>query len=91
MKVAEVVKDPVLATLLVIASAYGGFVSGQTKTTDQLEQLTKQAAALERRMDMIDALRSSRNKQYYCAVRTLDRLTEKAGIAPPCPLQEGEQ
>ena len=82
---------PIPTILIAALGIYGGYVSGKTETTEAIKALSKDVAALNSRMDGNDVIRAGRTKQYQCAVRTLDRLTERTKIAPPCALQDGEQ
>ena len=91
MNLKNLMSAEVVALVLAALAAFSGFIAGRQQTTDKIEQTTRDVAALAKRMDLNDVIRAGRTKQYQCAVRTLDRLTEKTHIAAPCALQDGEQ
>lgn len=73
-----------MAILAAAFAAYGGYVSGQTTMTARLDRLEADVAKLEARIGQNDERISGRLPSMVCIVRTLDRLSEKTGVAPPC-------
>ena len=67
------------AILAVGLGLYGGYLTGQTTTTMRIEQLEKDVAANSAKLE-------GRRDFMVCAVRTIDRLVDRAGIEKPCPL-----
>lgn len=60
------------------------FVWTTSQTADAVT--AKDMRAIEKRLDSIDAKLVDRRGFMGCAIRTLDKVTEKTGVNPPCDL-----
>lgn len=69
---------------------YAGFITGQVTTNERLTTIERDADALGRRVDGLRSQVGSRSRPLACAVRTIDRLADKARIDPPCTLEVPE-
>lgn len=77
----EWVQKNLLALLGMLAAAYGGFITGTTTTENRLLNL-------EARLSAVEAREKEQAPITQCVVRTLDRLTDKAGVSSPCSFGE---
>lgn len=72
-----------LAILLMGCTAYGGYATAQAGVRANYDALNARVTALEKTS-------THRFPVMQCTVRTLDKLTDKTGISPPCQLEDSE-
>lgn len=71
------------AILAAAFAAYGGYVTGMTT-------LTTRVAALEARQAETERKQQGRSEFMVCAVRNLDKVFDKLGVQPACPMEVPE-
>jgi hypothetical protein len=64
-------------------AAYGGYVTGMTT-------LTTRVAALEAEVLDLKRKQHGRSEFMVCAVRNLDKVFDKLGVQPACPMEVPE-
>ena len=64
-------------------AAYGGYVTGMTT-------LTARMAAIEARQAETERKQQGRSEFMVCAVRNLDKVFDKLGVQPACPMEVPE-
>lgn len=80
------VSQNLFAILAAGAVMLQGYASAQTATTKDMGRLNERLGDLEARMKSLEGTQSRRYYFLQCAVRTLDRLVDKAGVRAPCPM-----
>ena len=71
------------AILAAAFAAYGGYVTGMTT-------LTSRVTDLERRMTEAERKQEGRTDFMVCAVRNFDKVFDKLGVQPACPMEVPE-
>jgi len=77
------VRDHLWAILAAAFAAYGGYVTGMTT-------LTSRMTALEGRVAAMEAKQRGRSDFMVCATRNLDKVFDKLGAVPACPMEVPE-
>ena len=81
--VAGWIENHLWAILAAAFAAFAGYVTGTTTTEMRL-------AALEGRVTSIEDKQAGRSDFMVCAVRNLDKVFDKLGVQPACPMEVPE-
>ena len=81
--VAGWIENHLWAILAAGFAAYGGYVTGMTT-------LTTRVAALEAEVMDLKRKQHGRSEFMVCAVRNLDKVFDKLGVQPACPMEVPE-
>lgn len=80
----DLLKHPMLVAAVMAAFAgYAGYINGQATQANELKELKSDVEELQ-------AKQARRSWIIQCTTRTLDRLSDKTGVTPPCRL-DGDQ
>ncbi len=77
--VAGWIENHLWAILAAVLAAYGGYVTGMMRSD-----------ALEERVAALEATSRGRSDFMVCAVRNLDKVFDKLGVQPACPMEVPE-
>lgn len=81
--VAGWIENHLWAILAAAATAYGGYKTGETLTEARI-------ASLESRVSVIERKQEGRSDFMVCATRNLDKVFDKLGVQPACPMEVPE-
>lgn len=83
MSLTEWIERHLWAILAVAFALYGGYKTGEATTEARFQEL-------ERRMDAVEAKQSGRFDFMTCSVRNMDKVFDKLGVQPACPMEVPE-
>lgn len=82
-RVATWIDNHLWAILAAAGAAYGGYLTGMTTINHRVE-------VLESKVSKIEDAQTARRELNVCIIRSMDRINDKLGLQPACPMQVPE-